>query len=407
LRVAQELTSRPGLSSTLPPPERQAAGGAVLHAMLADRNDMPNIASQWRKLTQTAPNALPFNGFDFLHAWLKTHPDSEPIVILGWDGDTLAAAIPLTLNRSPVLTTIEWMGEPFTEYGDVLARPDVSPEAIANLLQEGTRQAADRAGGIDVVMLRKVRADATIAPALRQLGLTEQNEREAPFVVLPRELDRESLISRFSANMRKELRRKRRKLEAQGNLSFAVHRSGPEAEKAVEKALIFKSEWLACRGLTSRAFSEGRERALIQQVLKSQNKDESPKAGVAVSELALDGRTLASEIGFYQGSRYYAFLGSYDEAMADWGAGTLQMEETMLWCSAQGFECYDLFAPADSYKLRWTTDTVAVKDFSKAYTMSGKAMLAYRQKLRPGLKSAYEQMPPALRKPLSKIAGKF
>ncbi|MEM8877709.1 MAG: GNAT family N-acetyltransferase [Pseudomonadota bacterium] len=371
---------------------------------LAGRNDLAGIEQPWHTLVQRAANSLPFNQHAFLTAWSETYPDAEPLIMLGWDGDQLEAALPFAIKRSRSLTTLEWMGEPFTEYGDALIAPGLTSMELLKLFEDGSSEAMGITGGYDLLVLRKVRADSAIAPVLTVLGARPSDTRMAPFVPLGNVKDRDSLLAQFGANLRKELRRKRRKIEAAGEYCFAVHRGGMPARRALDAAMAFKSQWLEKRGLTSRAFLDGNAGEFLDRLVPDTPAQDVTKDGILLSEITLDGRTLAVEIGFRNAGRYFAFLGSYDEDMAEWGAGTLQLADTMQWCAENGISEFDLFAPADSYKLRWTQEGVAIADYTQAHTAIGHAMLAYRRNLRPLLKSVYERMPPSMRRSLKLIA---
>lgn len=387
--------------------ESQAGSNASegLTVTVAGRNDLAALREPWNSLAARAATSLPFHQHAFLTAWAETYPQAEPLIILGWEGDRLEAALPLAIHRTRLLTTLEWMGEPFTEYGDALAAPGLTPKDLLELFEAGTSQAGGITGGYDLLVLRKTRADSVMAPVVKLLGAKPSAPRVAPFVPLGDAHDRDSLVALFGSNLRKELRRKRRRIEAAGDFRFTVHRGGPEARQALDAAMAFKSQWLEKRGLTSRAFLDGNAGEFLARLVPATPPDDPARDGILVSEITLDGRTLAVEIGFRNAGRYFAFLGSYDEDLAGWGAGTLQLADTMLWCVENGITEFDLFAPADSYKMRWTRHGVAVADYDQAHTAMGHAMLAYRRNLRPLLKSVYERMPSPVRRPLKLIAG--
>ena len=120
------------------------------------------------------------------------------------------------------------MGEPVSQYGDVLAEdlPDGR-----RLMRQAWRFIATRLGA-DAVCLRKVRADAAVAPLLRELGMQQTAAAEAPYLDLASAPDFAGYELRYTGKARKNRRRLARRLAEQGPLAIERHTGGAEARAA-------------------------------------------------------------------------------------------------------------------------------------------------------------------------------
>jgi len=74
---------------------------------------------------------------------------------------------PLVIVRHGRLSVVRWMGEPVSQYGDVLI--EAAPDQAAVLMQSWRFLAREL--GAAAISLRKVRADANVAPLLASVGL--------------------------------------------------------------------------------------------------------------------------------------------------------------------------------------------------------------------------------------------
>ncbi|MEZ5876306.1 MAG: GNAT family N-acetyltransferase [Tepidamorphaceae bacterium] len=360
------------------------------------------MEAEWRDLEENAANPLPFTGFDFLWHWravFTTGKDAaRPFAVTVRDNGRLVAVLPLMVTRVGPLNVCEWMGEPLTEYGDALVRRGYANPEWLEFAVKRLKACPD----VDVFFLRKVRADTAIAPALDKLMSQAGPQRQAPWIDLSADMGIADVHKRLSSNLRKELRRKRKKLDAEGSTDFCIARAGPHAAAITERTIAHKQEWLRQRGTTSRAFADPRSVTFLNRLAA----DERRGQNLVVSELTIDGEPAASEIGFCSLDRYYAYIGAYNPEMAALGAGLVQMENTIGWCICEGMNAYDLFAPADAYKLRWTDNCVAVNDYAAARTIAGRLCNLWLARIRPLAKAVVMAMPPAIQQRLTRVLAR-
>lgn len=254
--------------------------------------------------------------------------------------------------------------------------------------------------GVDVVVLRKLRADGALAAALRGAGVTPFAESAAPYVDLAGFGDFATYEASFSSGTRRNRRQRRQAAEkVLGPLAFhiGVMSAVPNARDALDRAIGWKRDWLAAQGAVSGVIGTPWERALVEAAV----------AGDAVlSTLSYGERLAAVELGMGNGDVYQAYLGAYDPELARYSPGQEQMLRTIAWCADRGFARYDLLAPPDPYKSHWTRgDTAApLVDVCVPLTLVGRLGALAEMHGRASAKAAIERLPEPARAMLARLA---
>ena len=202
--------------------------------------------------------------------------------------------------------------------------------------------------------------------------------------------------------MRRNRRRKRKKLEEVGPLSYRIAREGAEALAAVERALAFKTEWLDRHAIMSNAYADARFGEFWRSVATT---PERP-VGLTAFVLDLNGRPVAIEIGLrYQGA-HYAHIGAFDVELEKSSPSASQMDGVIAACIADDIGTYDMLAPNADYKERIAVDFVAVRDYVLPLNAKGRAFDALRlNESRVIAKAAAKSLPPGLRKIIKSTLG--
>lgn len=366
--------------------ERTAPRAKSRHRVdIAEGDDAVALAApDWRALEASGGAVSAFQTLALAEHAAAAHlrrGDRLRIVVVRDNGRPVVI-FPTAISRIGGLRVIRFLGDPLIQYGDVVAAPDTDAGADVGLaaLAAAYRAAADPGHGT-LLMLRRVRADARLAPLLAQHGrpLAEQS---APFIDV-------RATPNFSARDRRELRRFRRRLAEYGDCHFAVL-TGEAARAATVEALALKKDWLAARGLPSSVIGN----AAWEHAIAAMAAD----AGlVRVARLSVGGRTAALEVALVHGGRWHAFIGARAPDFEKAGPGHVQMEATIAACRDQGLAVYDLLAPGDAYKRAIAHDAVAVNDYAVALTGFGGAALA-AARLLPSLKRIAARLPCGLRR---------
>lgn len=378
----------PALAGRLRGRAADATAEAADTAVFEGPGALDEVADDWLALESEGGAASPFQSLAMARAATEVHlkaGEIPRIAVVRHRGRPVVI-LPTVVGTRFGVKVARFLGDPLIQYGDALCEPGTARRHI----EAAFHAAADRAA-IDALHLRKVRADARIAPLLRQRA-TAFNHDEAPF------LDTARLVSEAAEEPRK-LRHSRRKLSALGPLRLEVT-EGDAAREHLRDALALKRRWVEARRLPSSVVGCEHWEAAIERLA---GHDGDTRLCLAV--LHVGDRPAAYEIAFTAGGRWYAFLGAIADDFARHSPGRVQVADTIAWCRDNGFDRYDLLAPADDVKRSFCSETAAVADYSHALRPAGRLLTA-ALRLTPAAKAMLFRLPAPLRKAALSIAGR-
>jgi CelD/BcsL family acetyltransferase involved in cellulose biosynthesis len=244
--------------------------------------------------------------------------------------------------------------------------------------------------GADAINLRKVRADAEIAPLLAGLALDKVGRADAPYLDLASAPDFAHYERRYSQKARKNRRRLMRRLEERGPVLITRHAGGAEARSAALAALALKRAWTQSTARIATSLADRRFGAFFADVADGCGRP----AGCAVTTLRCRDAVASIAIDITCGKRRAAHIIAHDPALKHLSPGTLLLQEWIRGASAERIATFDLLAPAYPYKKDWADAAVAVHDYAGGFTWVGAAYARlYLGELRPLLKAALEALP--------------
>ena len=298
---------------------------------------------------------------------------------------------PLAVEKVRGITQAFWMGEPATQYGDVLI--DTVPDRL-EILERAWAYFMDNLDA-DLIRLRRVRADSLVASLLEKSGALASNRLTAPFLDLSRISTFAGYEQTFSAKSRRNRRRHQRRLDEQAKVSFKRLSAGRDARELCETGLRLKRQWVDARGLVSKSIGEDRLFRFFGDVAEAK----SHPAGCIVTALCADDRPAAIEILFNCKGRIAVHVMAYDLAYDKLGVGALLFEQGIREAYAERATTIDLMAPGDAYKLDWADASVQVADWSEPLTLAGQAYVrGYLNFARTHIKSAAAALSPVWRR---------
>jgi CelD/BcsL family acetyltransferase involved in cellulose biosynthesis len=293
---------------------------------------------------------------------------------------------PLVVVRFGGLKVVRWMGEPVSQYGDVLLADEPDKAAV---LRQGWREIVHRLGA-DAVHLRKVRADADMQPLIASLGLTEVASARAPYLDLGSAPNFAQYEKRYSQKARKNRRRLMRRLEEQGSIRIVRHARGGEARAAALEAIALKRAWTNASLRLAPSLADARFAAFFADVAEAQRRP----AGCAVTTMRCNGVIASVAIDVTCARRRAAHIIVHDQRFQRLSPGTLLLQEWIRAASAEGIATFDLLAPAYGYKDDWADAGVTVGDYAAGFTWAGRLYAGlYLAFLRQRLKAALEALP--------------
>lgn len=361
---------------------------AGFHALEADWNDLFERAGTDRHLFQTfnwlwhwANHFLPQNGGS----------GTSLAIVTARAGGRLAMVWPLVVERSGPIKELHWMGEPVSQYGDVLIEDGPSAAALM-------RAALDfliAETGADVLRLRKVRADSLVAGLLAETGATVTNSLKAPYLDLASAPSFAEYEKRYSSGAKRNRKRQRRRLEERGAITLERLESGARAEALTARAFELKRAWLQHRGIVSPALADPRTARFFADATRA---DVRP-AGCHVLALLCNDAPVALEIGVHCKGRSAIHIIAYDLDFEKTAAGALLMEDSIRESFKHGMKVFDLLAPGDGYKLEWADDAITVQDWAHPATLKGRIYTRiYLGLVRNGLKRVLDSLPVGARR---------
>lgn len=362
--------------------------------------EVEELKPAWQKLLEAqGPPATTFQTPDWILAlmrylFIEKANTAVRIVVVEQQHDLVLVA-PLAIVVRNSVRVLQWLGEPLSAYGDIVARRDCDVALIMNKVVERLQRAGDH---IDVVHLPKTRADAAITPFLKSFTTVPFAQKRAPYLDLSSFSTFEAYLATRSTSAIKSYRRKRRRLAEVGQLTFQIHPAGARAEELGRYALELKIKWMKTHGKVSRLFADD---ACLNSLLEFLRKEGSD---AVVSELSVDDRPVALEIGFITNRHYYSYIGAMDLEFSRFSPGQLQLLDTLRWCFENGIEIFDLLPSDSPYKRAWSTDLADENEWIASCSLKG---AIYKNVVLKGIiplsRRLYSRAPLAMRKPAQSL----
>jgi CelD/BcsL family acetyltransferase involved in cellulose biosynthesis len=305
--------------------------------VIRTETDFAGLEPEWDALVDGMPRPSPFLGHAWIAAWLRHYAAGREIFILVARRDgRLVAGLPLATTRRGWLRRLEFIGG--------------AQSALADLLQAEGEEAAGRALVERAVQLPHDVADLYGLPARSRLcrpggGLRLVERDEAP--VLDLSAPWEVLYAKkLPSRARREHRRRRRRLEALGNLEVAVIRGSAELPAALEEA--FRLHAMRRSGLPDESgFTTPRGKAFHRDVIVA-----LAAADVArIVLMRLSGQAIAFHYSFARAGRMYAHCLGFDPTFAPFSPGLLTTLDAIGFASAEGLTRVEFLGGAEPYKL--------------------------------------------------------
>ena len=317
---------------------------------VVDLGGLAALAPEWNDLVEATSREL-FYRAEFIRTWLENFAGGAALRVLTLRSPegALEAVLPLIAER------VSMYGLPVRQLSaaanahscrfDLVARePAAAAAAFLTHLQADSSWDLLRIldvpdGGAAYALLEHARRER--APTGTWDSLL------SPYIALPqRHADFEArLPAKFKANCR----RRRKKLEEKGTVTFERFTGGPELGARLEEGFALEqSGWKGQRG-TAMA-QDARTRGFYTQLAR-----ESAEAGrLTLHFLRLDGRAVAFHFGLSFQGRYLLLKPGYDEALRECSPGQLLVQEVVRDLIGRGVTEFDFLGPDMVWKRDWT-----------------------------------------------------
>jgi len=332
--------------------------------VIHDRRKFEALEQEWNALFDRScrPEHF-FQRFSWLRLWADHYLDekTELSIVVGRSNGQLVMVWPLVIRRVSFLRILMWMGEPVSQYGDILLEQRGEEIELMSLAW-----ACIKALNVDVIHLRQVRKDASVFASLAEAKASPTMRDAAPYIDFASTKDFETYAQRYSPKQRSNRRRHLRRLQEVGRITFEQHNSSVYAQDLVNQATRLKRLWLQHQGLLSRAFKDHRfDHFLHAAALDS-------FLGIRVSALLCNGQPIAIEISFGFKEHLFGYIIAQDVGFQKQGVGIILAEYSIRSGYEQGWAKFDLLPPADPYKLELADSIITVDDWAVPCSVMGR-----------------------------------
>jgi CelD/BcsL family acetyltransferase involved in cellulose biosynthesis len=385
-------------------PAAPSAEPRVDLAVIDDLASFEALEADWNALFEAvAGPGQVFQAYGWCWQWCRhylpagLHPSRRLAVVTGRIDGRLVLVLPLVAERRAGLTELLWLGEPVSQYGDLLVTPEAchigTLRAAWSLAVEATR--ADHAN------LRKVRADAAARPLLEALAAHVTCTEEAPYLDLTQDTSFAAWEARRQPRAAKNRKRQARRLADMGALAFASFTGSQDAARLARHAVALKRTSLGDKGAISPALACPRFEAFFADAAAGLGSD----AGVNVKALTIEGEPAALKVVIERNRTSLLHIAVFDPRFEKCGAGAVLLEHVIGDAIARGQQRLDLLAPRHAYKMDFADGVVAVSDYALAVSLPGRLYVGGWLRVRRRVKALIEAAPAPLRRLVARLAG--
>lgn len=287
---------------------------------------------------------------------------------------------PFQIQKAKTIKVLGWLGEDLIDYGAPIVCASVErSEAV-----EIWGSVIDRLPRVDVIRLAKIpeRVSDYTNPLLVLDPCFHQGRSH--HVSIGGTWD-EFYQRHAGSKTRSTDRRKRRRLEEIGSISYAMT-DGADAETfaAITQEMIEQK---------SRRYREISARDILAQP-SYRNFFTEPKRGLLasgmlhVSCLRVADEIVTTHWGMAHNGRFYYYMPSYSGGTwSKFSPGRLLLFHLFQWCLENGIEVFDFTIGDESYKDDWCDEQMSLYEFIEGRTWKGKCYGAYRVARRMALRN--------------------
>ncbi len=367
----------------------RVSGSDVEISIVTTLDGFEALEKEWNDLFERAatPQQV-FQRHAFLRYWARHYLDARTqlSIIAGRIDGRLATLWPLVRYRRLGIEVLSFMGAPVAQFGDVLVE---AGDNRAALLQAGWTALASL--GVDLFEARRVRTDAALCGCPLPGIAILPGDLKAPFANLSWRILPDGLGVAYSPRERSNHRRRLRRLNERGVVTFSEPEPGPEASAAAATAITIKRTWLLENAILSPTVMDNRFQAFFEDVAGD------AATGLRVSSIACDGRPIGIDLAFDCKGHTFGHVLAAASGYEREGLGRLLIHRTFAAAADRGNRVFDLLAPADEYKMQHADGLIAVSDNAFAFSWRGRLMRTLvLARLQPMAKAWAKRLPAGL-----------
>jgi CelD/BcsL family acetyltransferase involved in cellulose biosynthesis len=321
---------------------------------LNDFSEVESLRDDWNKILQQCRDKDVFSTWEWLSCWWKHFGRERKLKVLTVkDGDRIIGIAPLMLSEYSFLhlgkfRKIEFIGTPHSDYNNLLLLSEES--RCVKLFFNHLMELADW----DLLELKDVREETACANAFREIRKDKGQELRVfeetlcPYIRLPS--SREEFFDHLSSNMRRNLRRRMRKLQKSYKFEVRTQDDFNSVGQAMKTFFdLHQRRWT----------SKGKPGAFASKVFRNFHLNLAEvfqeKGWLALYFLVADDEPVAALYTFEYNNKKYGYLSGFEPEFARYGVGNLLKLHVIEDCLKKGIKEYDLTRGFELYKADWAT----------------------------------------------------
>ncbi|MEO0995995.1 MAG: GNAT family N-acetyltransferase [Pseudomonadota bacterium] len=352
---------------------------------LQTRRQFAELTAHWRDLLQRVPDASVFATPELLQAWWQVHGyRSQLALATAWHEDTLVGVAPW------MIAPVRFYGRYLQQFGFIGDNSSVdSPtvvtapghEAAAGALWRAARSLSSQ---WDSALLQEQQSSAglaTLGPADAPLLRRESAALSAAIVDTTAPWP--DYLATRSKSLRKNLRRKRKRLGDDASFELLQVTAADDAAAALQRFLAVEArswKWAAGEALGTKAEALRYYRTLLERLPRG--------CALQLATLSRAGADIAASLALVYRGTAYGLEVCHDQGFDDLSPGVLLTAfELERCCADTAIERYDFLTGVPENKAQWSTATRISRDlYLLPADLRGRLTAAIAFRWRPALK---------------------
>jgi CelD/BcsL family acetyltransferase involved in cellulose biosynthesis len=334
-------------SPAIPRPARTRAtpAGAAAWSVQVRRGDdgLAGLGDEWDDLVGRCSAATPFQAYAWLESWWRTYGKPGALrLVLVRQGGLLVAAAPLMLRRRGGCPVLVPLGDPFSDFTDVLVDDLFAAEAARRLAVALIAEPGWRA-----IDLPEVRPDAVAATALWQAWPAGRWQTTGSLCLELPAMEMEAFVKDLPSHSRKTVRRKLNQLK-KAAVDIREVAAGDAVRGVADLLRLHERQWQG-RGVNpehlSPEFTAFLTRSVGGMIASSQ---------AALLEYRIDDELVASSLVLIGRDLVGGYLFGADPALREKvDVTTMLLADTLPLAVRNGCSTMSMLRGAEEHKRRW------------------------------------------------------
>ncbi len=328
--------------------------------ILTSFDEIETIADAWRDLQKRSGFCV-FGCYDWFRSWWHTMGQDkgrELHVVAATRNGRLAGVLPLSIRKILGVRIMKYAGNELFDYCGALAEDALIVRALWETAQNSKL--------FDLALIRDVTSCAHDFGTLESFAKKTSGE-VAPFISLAWPSG-EAWFAARDRKQRRNFRCKLQRLEKEGPVSVAFHRSGSVAKETIEKMLLHKIAWCARSGKNG-IFSN----PLVFPAFQRMAALAAERGHLFLAVLTCRDIEVAHILGFINHGTLHCYFMSYAPEWGHCSPGVVLLEKTIGWAIDNGLKEFDFMRGNEAYKFRYATGKRELSFFRFARTPLGHA----------------------------------